>query len=99
MPKAVDTTFTIVENELLIHKRGRSRFWQCRFQVDGKWQRKSTGEADLDKAKKKALDLLYDAQALKRMGLPVLTRKFRDIAKLAIKRLEDWTSQGLLDTF
>ena len=89
MPKPVDTTHTIIDNELLIHKRGRSRFWQCRFKVDGEWQRKSTGEADLDKAKKKALDLLYDAQALKRMGMPVITRKFRDIAKLAIKRLED----------
>lgn len=70
MPKAVDTTHTIIDNELLIHKRGRSRFWQCRFQVDGEWLRKSTGEADLDKAKKKALELLYDARALKRMGMP-----------------------------
>ena len=92
MPKAVDTTHTIIENELLLHKRGRSRFWQCRFQVDGKWQRKSTGESVLGIAKKKALDLLYDAQALKRMGLPVLTRNFRDIAKLSIKRLEDVTA-------
>jgi integrase len=89
MPQQVDTTHTIIENELLIHKRGRSRFWQCRFQVDGKWQRKSTGESDLAKAKKEALNLLYDSQALKRMGLPVITRKFRDIAKLAVKRLED----------
>ena len=89
MPKPVDTTHTIIDNELLLHKRGRSRLWQCRFKVDGAWQRKSTGEADLDKAKKKALDLLYHVQALKRMGMPVLTRKFRDIAKLAIERLED----------
>lgn len=89
MPKPVDTTHTIIENELLLHKPDRSRFWQCRFHVDGEWLRKSTGEPDLDKAKKKALELLYDAQVLKRMGLPVITRKFRDIAKLAIKRLED----------
>lgn len=89
MPKPVDTTHVLMEDVLLIYRRGRSKKWQCRFRVDKKWQRKSTGETDLKKAKKQAREFLYDAQALKRMGLPTITRKFRDIAKLAIKRLED----------
>jgi integrase len=89
MPKPVSTTHPIVDNELVIHKRGRSRFWQCRFKVDKKWQRKSTGESELDKAKKRALDFLYEAKALSKLGHPALTRRFKDVAKLAIKRLED----------
>lgn len=89
MPKPVDTTHTLMENVLIIHRRGHSKYWQCRFQVDKEWQRKSTGETDIEKAKKKALEFLYDAEALKRLGHPVVTRKFRNIAKLAIKRLED----------
>ena len=89
MPKPVDTTHVLMENVLIIHRRNNSKYWQCRFQVDKEWQRKSTGESDLEAAKMKAQELLYDAQALKRLGLPVVTRKFRDIAKLAIKRLED----------
>lgn len=89
MPKPVDTTHVLMENVLIIHRRNNSKYWQCRFQVDKEWQRKSTGESDLEAAKKKAQEFLYDTQALKRLNLPVVTRKFRDIAKLATKRLED----------
>lgn len=89
MPKPVDTTHVILENELIVYRRSHSKLWQCRFQVDKQWQRKSTGEKDLKKAKEKAKEFLYDAQALKRIGHPVVTRKFRDMAKLAVKRLEE----------
>jgi hypothetical protein len=39
----------------------RGTVWQCRYQVDGNWQRESTKERDLDKAKAVAHDLLIDA--------------------------------------
>ena len=89
MPAPVDTTHAVLPNELILYRRGHSNLWQCRFKVAKKWQRRSTGETELPAAQKKALEFLYDGQALKRLGLPVVSRKFRDIAKLAKKRLED----------
>ena len=89
MSKPAEKQIVLMENVLSLHKRGHSKKWQCRYKVDNKWLRKSTGETDLKAAKKKAQEILYDAQALKRTGLPVVTRKFRDVAKLAIKRMED----------
>ena len=76
MPKSVDTTHIIIDNVLILHRRGRSRYWQCRLQVNKKWQRKSTGETELEDAKEKpkaGKAVLLEAMpgaALKAMKLP-----------------------------
>ncbi len=82
------TTHTLLEHALIIYRRERSNIWQCRLKVDGKWQRTTTNERDLNKAKEKAKELLVEAEIRKRSNLPVITRKFRDVARLAIERME-----------
>jgi integrase len=89
MPEQKETTHSIMPNELVVYRRERSSIWQCRFKVDGVWQRASTKERDLKLAKKKARELMIEAEIRKRSNIPVVTRRFRDVAKLTIKRLED----------
>ncbi len=80
MPEKSPTTEILLARELVLYQRERSSIWQCRYKVDGKWQRATTKERDLEKAKRKALDLKVVAEIRKRDNLPVITRKFRDVA-------------------
>ena len=75
--------------KLVVYQRERSGVWQCRYKVDGKWQRASTGQTELKDAITRANELLIEAEIRKRSNLPVITRRFRDVAKLAVQRMED----------
>ncbi|WP_374408925.1 hypothetical protein [Hydrogenophaga sp.] len=87
MPEKSPTTVTLMDNELVVYRRERSSIWQCRYKVDGVWQRATTKERDFDKAKKRARDLLVEAEIRKRENLPVVNRRFRNVAQLAIERM------------
>lgn len=89
MPEQKETTHILMANELVVYRRERSSIWQCRFKVDGIWQRASTKERDLKIAKSKARELMIEAEIRKRSNIPVVTRRFRDVARLAIKRIDD----------
>jgi integrase len=95
MPQKISTTHTLLENELIVYRRERSTIWQCRFKVGGIWQRASTKERKLNLAKVKAKDLMITAEIRKRDNLPVVTRRFRDVAKLAVQRMQDKLKQGV----
>jgi integrase len=82
-----ETTYTVIDREVLIAQRNDSSIWQCRFLIDKKWQRTSTGERDFDKAKEKAKELFYKAQARKDADYAPITRKFKDVAKVVLKQL------------
>ena len=84
-----DTTHVLIERQLVIFLRPRSAVWQCRYQIDKRWQRESTGEHDLDKATKRAHDLLIEANVRKKLNVAPITRYFKDIAKLAVQRMDD----------
>ncbi len=51
-------------------------------------------ENDFNAAKQVAQTLLIESEIRKKSNLPVLTRKFKDVAKLAIKRLENDLNSG-----
>ena len=87
MPDKLDTTHAVLDRELIVYRRERSCIWQCRYKVDGIWQRASTKERELAKAKNKALELRMEAEIRKRSNLPIVTRKFSSIAKFAIDRM------------
>jgi hypothetical protein len=94
MPEKLETTHVLMDKTLIVYRRERSAIWQCRFKVDGIWQRASTKERDLDKAKVKADALRISAESRKHDNLPVVTCKFRDIAKLAIERMDEDQKAG-----
>lgn len=88
MPAKVESTHEVLPRKLIVYRRSQSGAWQCRFKVDGIWQRASTKETDLAKAKDAAHRLLIAAEVRKEQNLPVVTRRFRDVANLAIERME-----------
>ena len=89
-----ETTHIISEGELVLYRRERSSIWQCRYKVGGVWQRASTKERKLKDAKEVAKELRITAEIRKRDNLPVITRKFRDVAKLAVQRMEQKLANG-----
>lgn len=94
MPQKAATTHVLMSNELVLYQRERSSIWQCRFKVDGVWQRATTKERDLATAKKKADELRMEAEIRRRSNLPFITRKFRHVAKLAIDRMTTESAAG-----
>jgi len=94
MPAQVQTTHVLMHRGLVIYKRARSSIWQCRFKVGSVWQRASTNERNLALAKQAAKELMVEAEIRLRSNLPVITRRFRDVAKLAIKRMEEELAAG-----
>lgn len=94
MVNKINTTHVLMKNELIVYRRERSEVWQCRFKVGGLWQRATTKETDLVKAKHQARELMIVAEIRKRSNLPVITRKFRSVAALAIQRMEQEQASG-----
>ena len=87
MAQQADTTVVLLEHELVIYRREHSDIWQCRYKVSGKWQRTSTKEYDINKARTKAKELMVEAEIRKRSNMPVITRRFGDIAKQVVKQM------------
>jgi integrase len=94
MTEKKDTTHILVPNTLVVFVRPRSTVWQCRYQVDGKWQRESTNERNLDDAKRVAHDLLIESNVRKKLNAAPITRTFKDIARHAIIRMEKLIADG-----
>ena len=94
MTEKKSTTHVLIPKQLLIAQRERSSVWQCRYCIDNRWQRTSTGERDIEKAKLKAHELLMEANVRKRMNVAPITRYFKDVAQHAIKRMKDELSGG-----
>ena len=90
MPAKIESTHQLIERKLVIYQRPTSEVWQCRYTLDNKkWFCKSTGERDIAAAVPKAHEILIGAKLLKERSLPVVSKKFGDIAKLTIKRMDD----------
>jgi hypothetical protein len=88
VPKPVATTHVLAEGKLVVYRRAGSEVWQCRYKAGSAWQRESTKEHDLTKAKDKAWDLMREADFRVRNNLPAISRRFKDVAALAVKRMQ-----------
>lgn len=92
MPPQAQTTHILMPNELVVYRRERSGIWQCRYKVAGVWQRASTKQRDLKLAKQAASELKIEAEIRLRSNLPVVTRRFRSVAQLAVQRMDAETA-------
>jgi hypothetical protein len=72
-------THTLIDRKLIVYQRERSAIWQCRFNVDGRWQRTSTGKRDLADAKARAHDILVEANTLKKLNVAQLREGLRTL--------------------
>lgn len=94
MPQKVEHTVHILEGKATLSLRKTSPHWQVRYKVGSKWLRTTTKEENLAKAKSKAVDLVTNAWFRERNNLPTVSKRFKTIANLAIKRMDDETAAG-----
>ena len=94
MTQKSDDSVHILEGKAILYKREGTPAWQVRYRIDGKKLRNTTHETDLDKAKAKAVDIVMNAMFRQRNQLPVVSKRFKAVAELAIKRMEEAKEAG-----
>ena len=88
MPKLAHTENRLLDGAVVLSQRSRSSAWQARFKVGDKWVRATTKQKDKKAAAEVAKELYLEAQFKEKHNLPVITRRFSDIAKLAISSMK-----------
>jgi integrase len=94
MPEKIDTTHQIIDRQLIVYKRPTTDVWQCRFKVGGEWIVRTTKERELEKAKVVAHKLMLKAEVRLEQNFTPATKKFKDVATLALKEMEKKTDAG-----
>lgn len=91
-----EETVVVRPNEIRLVRRPDSDRWQAHFKVDalGRWLRKATGTADLDKARLIAEEKWMEARILAKQGHPVMSKKFKAVAELVLRELEIKAAAG-----
>jgi len=90
-----DDTHLILDGEVRVYRRERSKRWQAAFVIDGHTIRISTGKRDLSEAKEYARDTFLEYKFRHKNDLPVVTKKFSDVAKLSIADMRKQLDAGL----
>ena len=101
MREKSEETVVVRPNEIRLVRRPDSDRWQAHYKVEaiGRWLRKATGTADLDRARLIAEEQWMEARILARSGHPVVSKKFKAVAETVQKDLEakiaaDGTKRG-----
>ena len=90
-----DDTHLVLDGEVRVYRRERSKRWLAAFVIDGHTIRISTGKRDLAEAKEYARDTFLEYKFRHKNDLPVVTKKFSDVAKLAIVDMRKQLDAGL----
>lgn len=86
MPAAIE----VIPKLCSLYKQPRSDKWYARIKLtDGNWHRVSTNLADIDAAKKRAMELYFETQVKYKNNLPQNSRSFSSVAQSIVKKLED----------
>ncbi|HEY8099912.1 MAG TPA: tyrosine-type recombinase/integrase [Burkholderiaceae bacterium] len=78
----------IVDEGLHIYLQRNSTVWLARFKISGKWMSRTTKQRDKNKAITAAIKIKAGCEALTEAGHSIQTKAFRDVAKLAIERMD-----------
>jgi integrase len=90
-----DDTHLLLDGAVRVYRRVRSRRWQAAFTIDGHTVRISTGKRDLEEAKEYAGDAYLEYKFRHKNDLPIVTKKFSDVARLAIADMRKQLNAGL----
>ena len=94
MPQKSDKTVHILEGKATLYKRELTPHWQVRFKVHGRWERTTTKTEDFEKAKQIAVKIVTNAWFKEEHGLPIVNKRLKAVANLAIKRMEEMMRSG-----
>lgn len=81
-------THVLLDGAVKVYLRGNSKRWQATFKIDEHWVRISTGKRDLEEAKTVAREQYLDYRFRAKHDLPVVTKRFEDVARLAIADMQ-----------
>ena len=85
----------IMDGAVKLYRRERSRKWQAAFQIGGKYIRISTGKSDLEEAKQTASDSYLEYKFRQKNGVPVVSKRLSDVAKLCIAEMNKQLESGV----
>ena len=88
MPQLSENSVTILDGAVVLTLRPHSAAWQARFRIGNKWMRVTTKQGELEKAKVAAQDIYLRARFRKDEGLPVVSKRFSQVAALAKHKME-----------
>lgn len=90
-----DDLIKMRDGEVVLYKRNDSDIWQSRYRTpDHKWHRISTKRIRIEDAKAVACEAYDKARFLDSQGLVSVSRRFRDVAKLTIQRMDQANEAG-----
>ena len=89
MPQKSDATVHILEKKATLFKRSLTPHWHVRFKAHGKWHRVTTKTDDLKEAKDIAVKIVTKAWHRQEDNLHIFSKRFKNVANLAIRRMQD----------
>ena len=95
MPKLSSETVTLLDEDIRVFKRLRSRAWQATFKMDGTWVRVSTKCKQLAEAKEAARELYIEYKIRQKNGLPVISKRLADVAACCVADMQKQLDAGL----
>jgi len=95
LPKLSPSTVTVLDGDVRLVKRKNSRAWQAAFKIDGRWVRVTTKCKQLDDAKKQARELYLEYKVRQKNGLPVISKRFADVAAVCIADMQKQLDAGV----
>ena len=94
MPQKSTHTVHILEGAATLYQRPTTPIWFVRYKADGKWIRTTTKQVKLEDAKQAAVKLVTNAWFRVENDLPIVNKRFKYVALLAIKRMQDLLDNG-----
>ena len=89
-------TVVVRPEQIRLVRREHSKKWQVHYKIDGvkTWFRKSVQTTDVDKAVQLAERLWMKATFEHEEGRPVISKKFKPVAEVVLRRLEEEIKAG-----
>ena len=87
VPKLNPNTPTLMDGEVRLFKRKHSKVWQIAFTLDGRQVRVSSKKRILNDAVAAAREIYLDYRFRQKNGLPVISKRFADVAALCRTKL------------
>jgi len=94
LPKLNPNTPTLMDGEVRLFKRKHSSVWQVVFMMDGRQVRVSTKKRILKDAKDAAREIYLDYRFRQKNGLPVISKRFADVAALCRATMKEQLENG-----
>ena len=84
----------MLDGNIVLYRRTRTRKWQARFKIGSYWKRITTKSNDLENAKDTALEHYMECMFKHKHGIPAVTKRFRDIARLCVADMRRMLEAG-----